>query len=364
MKKTIVFSDNSLWGCLNFRGYIINKFIEQGYQVVVVAPNESFVKVDIPANIIYESIKMERTGYNPIKDIVYMLHLHRIYRHYRPNIIFHYTIKPNIYGTFAAKMIGIPSVTMVTGLGYVFANRGIINDLIKKIYKIALGCSSYVMFLNKDNYNLMLNHKMVRTSNSILLKGGEGIEVSKFSLMSIDNETKPVFLMVARVLYDKGYAEFVEAARSNPTARFQLIGALDINPRAVPADIINNENSIEYLGFMPREQVFEYIKKCSCIVLPSYHEGMSITLVEAIAMGKPVICTDIAGCRETVEHGKNGYLVPLRDGKALSLACKKFISLSSAQKEKMAYYSRKKAELQFDVEKVWKIYRDIINEII
>lgn len=361
--KTILLSDNTLWSCLNFREYIINKFVDQGYHVVIVAPNDNFVEVDIPTNITYEPIEMKRTGSNPIKDFMYMIRLRAIYQKYKPFVIFHYTIKPNIYGTFAAKTLGIPSVAVVTGLGYVFANRGIICKIAHSLYRKALSFAQYVVFLNNDNYQLMLSREMVRISNSIVLTGGEGINIKCVEATPLSQIGQTYFLMIARVLYDKGYTEFVEAAKANPIAQFQLIGAIDINPQAVPPDIVKNETAIEYLGFIPRDKVFDYINKCSCVVLPSYHEGMSVTLTEAIAMGRPVICSDIAGCREMVDDGVNGYLVPPKDCKALAAACAKFIALSSEQKEEMARHSRRKAECQFDIENVWTVYQNIINNI-
>lgn len=169
--------------------------------------------------------------------------------------------------------------------------------------------------------------------------------------------------MIARVLYDKGYNEYVEAAKSNNEAEFRLIGAIDSNPKAVPREVVENEKSINYIGFMSRSEVLEQIHSADCIVLPSYHEGMSITLTEAIALGKPIITTDIAGCRETVDNEVNGYLVPARNGEALNVACKKFISLPYDKRQLMAQHSRAKAENEFGVDKVIKVYEDIIREL-
>lgn len=363
MAKTILFSDNSLWGCLNFRGYIIDSLIDQGYKVVIVAPNDSFVKVDILPRAIYEPVEMERTGSNPMKDFAYMMRLRALYKKHKPSLIFHYTIKPNIYGTFAAKMLGIPSVAMVTGLGYVFASGGVTSKIAQNLYKVALGFAGHVVFLNKDNYQLMLERKMVKPETSTLLSGGEGVDTSKFTATPLPTHNQTMFLMVARVLYDKGYSEFVEAAKANPSAKFQLIGAIDTNPKAVPDEVVRSEKAIEYLGFMPHGEVLQHIAQSSCVVLPSYHEGMSVTLTEAIAMARPVICSDIAGCRETVDDGVNGYVVPVKDGKALADACERFVNLSTAQKQEMATASRQKAEVQFDVKDVLTVYKDLINKL-
>lgn len=361
MAKTILFSDNSLWGCLNFRGYIIEKFIEDGYRVVVVAPNNSFVPVSVPESVIYEPIPMSRTGSNPLKDVIYLFKLRQIYKKYQPDIIFHYTIKPNIYGTFAAKMLGIPSVAMITGLGYVFSKGGVSNKIARILYKTSLRFASHVLFLNNDSYQLFLSKRFVISENSTLLRSGEGVDLRKFNTSPPSNNSDIIFLMVARVLYDKGYNEFVEAANANPMARFQLIGAIDTNPEAVPVDIVKNEKSIEYLGFMPREELIIHLQECSCVVLPSYNEGLSIALIEAAAIGKPIICSDIAGCREIVDDGKNGYLVQSKNGEALASACAKFIALSPAQKREMSLCSRHKAECEFDIKTVFETYRKLTD---
>ena len=174
-----------------------------------------------------------------------------------------------------------------------------------------------------------------------------------------------IFLMVARVLYDKGYAEYVEAARvvkkEYSNVEFQLLGNIDTTyPKSVPIEVVQKEQeigTIKYLGFA--EDIRPFMQAADCIVLPSYHEGMSRVLMEALAMRKPIITSDIPGCRETVDDGKNGFLVPPRDVGKLIMACKQFLSLSEIERLNMGIYSRKKAELEFDVQKVIAIYRQI-----
>ena len=174
-----------------------------------------------------------------------------------------------------------------------------------------------------------------------------------------------IFLMIARILYDKGYAEYVNAAKTihqkYPDAEFQLLGSIDIQyPNHVSENTVmedNNNGTINYLGVST--DVCSIIKKADCIVLPSYHEGLSRVLIEALAMGKPIITSDIPGCRETVEEGMNGYLVPSKNSEALADAFNRFISLSDIERQKMGVYSRKKAEKEFDVKNVIAIYRKI-----
>ena len=359
---TIIFSDNSLWGCLNFRAEIIKHFISKGYRVVIVAPEDKSLKAEIlPDGAIYEALEMQRAGGNPFKDLQYKKQLENIYSKYKPIIVFHYTVKSNIYGTLAAHRLGIPSVVVVTGLGYIFDNNGVVAKIGRMLYRKALKKAYKALFLNSDNLNIMLNKRYIKSDKTILLKGGEGIDLKQFTPQTLPNNKKTIFLMIARVLYDKGYNEYVEAAISNSDAEFRLIGAIDSNPKAVPRDVVENEKHINYMGFMGRNDVLEQIHKADCIVLPSYHEGMSITLTEAIALGKPIITTNIAGCRESVDDGINGYLIPAKNGEALSIACKKLISLSCEQRQSMSLHSRTKAINEFGIDNVINVYEDIIK---
>lgn len=363
--NTIVFSDNSLWGCINFRGSIIKHFIDNGYRVVVIAPEDKNLEAGkLPKGVILEPITMQRAGNNPFNDWKYARTLSKLYKKYNPILVFHYTIKPNIFGTFAATHCGIPSVTFVTGLGYVFANHGLTAKIGRLLYKIALKQASKALILNSDNCSLLINKGYVAKEKAILLTGGEGVDLQKFNVLPKHNNAKTVFLMVARVLYDKGYLEFVEAARANPNAEFRLVGAVDSNPQSVPIEVIENEKSIKYLGFIGKDAVKEQIQQADCIVLPSYHEGLSGVLMEALACGRPIITTDIAGCRETVDADVNGYLVPKKDAKALIEACDKFINLSIAKKQTMSEASRKKAEKEFDIKIVIEVYTAIVDEFV
>ncbi len=352
-----------MWGCLNYRGYVIRKFADAGYRVVIAAPDDSNGTSVIPPAVTYEPVRISRKGTNPFKDIFYLGRLFRLYRKYKPSVVFHYTIKPNIYGTLIAALIGIPSVAIVTGLGYVFNNNNITARIAKMLYTFALRFSTKTIFLNEDNMALMLRLGAVKSRRAMLLEGGEGVDVSSFAVEPVSKEQPRTFLMAARVLYDKGYREFVEAAKANPQARFILVGAIDVNPSAVPEEVVRGEKAIEYLGMMEHDRLMEQIKKASCVVLPSYHEGMSIVLIEAIALGRPVICSDIPGCRETVDEGVNGYKVPCRDAEALSQTCRRFTELPDDSMEAMSQASRSKAERQFDVHKVWAVYKEIIDTI-
>ena len=367
--KKILFCDNSLRSLINFRGDVINDYAKEGYDVVLVAPHDCEYMPEY-ANIKYMPIMISRTGTNPIKDIVYLKNLFSIYRHESPDCIFHYTIKPNIYGTFASALLGIPSSMIITGLGYTFNSNGLGSIIARMLYRCAMSLSKQVIVLNQNIQDKLIENHLVRYDKLILMPGGEGVNLDLFDAKSNQNKTtngKIVFLMIARVLYDKGYQEYVNAAevikKKFPDTEFSLLGSIDNDyPNHVPEYIVKQDTDrgiINYLGF--RSDVRDIIVKSDCIVHPSYHEGMSRVLMESLAMGKPIITTDIPGCRETVEDGKNGYIVQPKNAAALVEAIGKFLKLTHEERCNMGICSREKAEKEFDVKNVIKIYKQIFQ---
>ena len=366
-----LFCDNSIWGLVNFRAPVFRHFHEQGHEIVLVAPEEEGgqVKTEIPEYARYIPVHLARTGRNPLADIKYMRHLYRIYHSERPDYIFHYTIKPNIYGTLAARLCHIPCTAMVAGLGHVFSKHGISSCIARNLYKFALHCSKHVFVLNHDNYNTLLSCHITTKDKIILLEAGEGVDTKKISIKpSTDLHTS--FLMVARLLYDKGYGEFIDASKLLKTygvnAEILLLGPLDekapnsVSHETLDADVANGY--VNYLGFSTKP--LEIMGKASVIVLPSnYKEGLNRSLMEACALGKPIITTDIPGCRETVEDGVNGYLVPPRDGKALADAMLRYLEQSPEERARMGQESRRIAEERFDISHVIAEYDRIIDNI-
>lgn len=365
MGRKILFCDNSLRELLNFRGEVVRFYASQGAEVVLLAPPTS-TYVPVHANVRYIPVKLSRSGMNPLSDFFYILALYRIYKKEKPDYVFHYTIKPNIYGTFVAHILGIPSSLMIAGLGYVFYKKGLGCNIARYLYKWALRYPQYVLVLNVANKDFLLSNKTVQPEKLIHLRGGEGVDLKLFSeCVHPPVRNKMIFLMIARLLYDKGYAEYVDAARITkskyPDTEFQILGAIDtVYLNHVTEEQVKHDHDcgyIRYLGFCP--DVFSKIEAADCVVLPSYHEGLSRVLMEAIAMGKPVITSDIPGCRETVEEGVNGFLVPPKNGLALAEAIEKFVNLSFERRCKMGKCSRKKAEEEFDVKEVIDVYQKI-----
>lgn len=366
----VLFCDNSLRNLFNFRGDVIHSFLRKGWNVVIVVPDSKANDLSIVANEIkVYQLAVNPSGLNPLADLKYFTALHKVYCTEHPNIIFHYTIKPNIYGTLAARLCGIKTVAMVAGLGYIFTGNSVAKRLGRILYKVALRLSHKVLVLNKANYDLLLERRFVHKSRIKLLEGGEGVNLDRFPYIpKAFKETR--FLMVARVLYDKGYTEYAEAAamvkEKYPRAKIELLGPMaEDSPMGVPQAVIAADETagkISYLG--ETNDVTQYLRQDGIVVVcSSYHEGLNRSLMEACAMGCPAITTDIPGCRETVVEDENGILVPMKNSAALAAAMIRFMEMTAEEKQKMSRNAHNRAKELFNVKSVISAYDNLIESL-
>lgn len=369
----IVLCDNRLGGLLGFRREVILHFVEQGYQVTLLSPrattNWDMVGKPLPCVRIV-NVPMSPNGLNPFTDIRTYFAYRRIFREIKPDIVFTYTIKPNIYAGLAAKSLNIKCVSMFAGLGYIFEGDSFLRRLIIRFYKRGVSGSKYVLVLNQMIHDKLLEKKIVDDKRMILLSGGEGINLDEYPFSEANYTSGIRFVLLARVLYDKGYTEFVQAAkvihRQFRHTQFEILGPLAYDsPMGVEDAVFESDRTAGYFRYLGvTNAVQEFLSSPNVVlVLPSYHEGMSRSLMEGLAVGRPIITTDIPGCKETVEEGKNGYLVPKADTSKLIAAIKRFIALPEKDKEHMAAYSRHIAEAKFDVQNVIKVYDQIIENL-
>ena len=308
---------------------------------------------------------------NPLNDLRTLFQLVRIYRKNEFDFIFHYTIKPNIYGTLAARWCKIPSIAITTGLGRLFSfNNKVVKYLSTKLYQVAARYSQQIWFLNQSDLDNFIGRGITTKKKAFLLPS-EGIDTQKFKPKETYyvNEKKQLsFLFAGRVIWDKGVKEFVEAAkiikREYKNIEFQMLGFIDpSNPNAVPYEDIQKwqkRNIISYLG--ETEDVRPYLDDSSCLVFPSfYNEGISRILLEAAAMAKPIITTDNVGCRDVVKDNYNGFICKIKDKNDLVLKIRKFMTLTQKEQELMGLNGRKVVLENFNEEQIIKIYTDYLS---
>lgn len=364
---------NSTWNIYNFRLHIVKKLLEKGYEVSIIAPVDPYIsKLKDLAGVSFVPLKhLKRKSTNPIDDIRLFFELWGIVKNEKFDLIINFTIKPNIYAGFVAGMRSIPFITVVTGLGYTFLHKGIINTITKVLYRLAFKKSSKVIFENEDDLILFKKLAIVPSTKGISVKGC-GIDTAWFKPGETEQEkgTPTVFSFIGRLLYDKGIYEFIEAARLVRAKRqdieFWVIGPIDKeNPSALKEeDLLSwiKQKTVVYHG--NADDVRPYIERSNCIVTPSYREGLPKINLEALAMAKAVITSDSAGCRETVTDGQNGYLFEVKNVKDLASKILKFAALSRSEQQQMGARGREKAETIFNDKLISGEYLSIIHEVL
>ncbi len=363
----IIFAGNTAWGMYNFRKPILQYFIQNGTEVIVICPKDKIYQEKLwSIGCKCYTIDIEAKGNNPIKDMKTMWQIRRILKKENPDCCFFYTIKPNIYGSMAAASLNIPYIPIITGLGYVFLVDNYVSKIAKFLYKIAFKRAKQVWFLNQDDVNAFKKEKLIDENKISILKG-EGIDVNKFEIHHTNKEIS--FLLVARMLWDKGVGEFVEAAKmlkaKYPDTKFRLLGFLNVdNPSAISKEQMEEwikEGDIEYLG--TTNDVRPFLYDASCIVLPSYREGISFSLMEGAASGKPLVTTNAIGCKDIVDNEVTGYLCKLKDSIDLAKQMEKIILMPEVERIKMGLKGREKIKNEFGINLVINKYAEILNNI-
>jgi glycosyltransferase involved in cell wall biosynthesis len=351
----------------NFRGSLIKEFIRTGHRVVACAPDilpETEQNLSSMGAEVRET-PFHRDGKNILDDITYFRNIRSLIKAEQADLVLTYTIKPNIWGALAARSRGVRSVSMITGLGYAFTDTGykpglgtrLLRTAIRRLYRLATNANWKIFFQNTDDPVDFKKAGCLGDTSKIRIVNGSGIDLAQFPQrpMPDDFETAPVFLMIARLLHNKGVIEYVQAAtkvkQNMPTARFMLVGPEDTGPDGIDSRLIPDWTAvgIEYLG--AQDDVRPFIEDCHVFVLPSYREGTPRSNLEAMATGRPILTTDVPGCRATVVQGGNGFLVPVRDPDALADAMQHLIDTPHLT-EIMALKSRQIAEDKYDVNKV------------
>ena len=360
---------NTAWAIYTYRQGLIRELASHGVEVIVLAPRDRTFELLTAMGCRCIELPVASKGTNPRDDLRTLWALFRHYRSIRPDIVFHYTIKPNIYGSIAAKLAGVNSVAVTTGLGYVFIQHSRAAQVAKMLYRFAFRFPREVWFLNRDDKSAFIDQNLLVHPERARLLHGEGIDLEQFVVTPLPDTDHFNFVLIGRLLWDKGVGEYVEAARRlrkrYPQARFQLLGPVGVdNPSAITrAEVAawEQEGVIEYLG--EAHDVRPFIAAANCVVLPSYREGVPRTLMEASAMGRPIVATDVPGCREVVAHGINGLLCEVRNANSLADRLAQMLDMDGEERRAMGERGRHKVMAEFDERVVINQYKDLIRNL-
>lgn len=355
-----------------FRKEVIDSLVEHGYKVILSCPESH--RLDCFRNnnsIVVEDVEIDRRGTNPIHDLKLLYDYIKFYRQHKPDVVCTFTIKPNVYGSIAADIMGIPHINNITGLGSGFQNGGFIQRIVIKLYKRALKNSKMVFFQNMENQRIAIESKLLSDKTPYRCIPGSGVNLERFTVSpkSIETENKVIFNYIGRVLKDKRIDDYLDAARKikkkcNDVV-FNIIGFVE------PSEIhyirlleeLELQGIIHYCGSV--DDVRPYVKESDAIIHPSsYGEGISNVLLESAASGKAIITTDISGCKECVDDGVSGFIYHAEDVIQLVNKIEKFIALTPQQRTDMGLAGRRKVEKEFDRNIVVNAYLQVIKEII
>lgn len=353
--------------------------LASGQEVTAVAPYDEHAARIEEIGVRFLALPMDNKGTHPLRDLRLLLAFVSLFRKERPDIAISYTIKPVIYATMAARWLGIPAVSVVTGLGTVFSRENLLTKLVEWLYRVSQSDVRKIFFLNEADMQIFRRRKLT----PVALMGrlpSEGIDLSHFNMIehhqdlaggvACDSQRPVRFLLMARMLWDKGIGEYVEAARQvrhkYPDAEFGLLGFLDVqNPTAISRSQMEEwvrEGVVNYLGVT--NDVRQAVAWSDCVVLPSFYgEGIPRTLLEAAAMGRSIVTTDTVGCRDVVDDGVNGYLCRSKDAVDLANKLIQIIELTPDERQAMGERGRQKVEREFDERVVIDHYLKVISSI-
>ena len=351
--RTLLLSANSSWNIAHFRSGLVRGLVDHGYRVVVAAPDDGYGDRVVRLGAEFLPLPVNSSGTSIHEDAKLFLRFRTIIRKLEPYAFLGFTAKPNVYGSLAAQLSGVKVINNITGLGTVFIKRSMLTVVVAGLYRLALRNSSTVLFQNSEDLKFFVAKGIIPRSKADRVPG-DGVDLDRFKPSRSARRPGPFrFLLIGRLLWDKGVGEFVAAARivrgTHPNVAFQLLGPVGVdNKTAIPAETLAQwieEGVIEYLG--QSEDVRPALRLADCVVLPSYREGLPRTLLEGSAMGKPLIATDVPGCRDVVIDGETGLLCDARSAEALAEAMKRMLKLPPQQRSEMGRRGRAHIEANY-----------------
>ncbi len=369
--KKILFIDNTAHHLLG-QLHLMSAFRNNGYIVEVIVPNDKKYYLELEdSGIICHEIQIDGKGLNPFKDYSLIQNFKNLFLQLKPDLICSFTIKPNLYVSIAARQFNIPVIAGVTGLGTAFLKQNLLNYLVVKLYKFSFKQIGCVFFQNQDDKLTFDSLGITEHARYSITLPGDGVDLNKFSYVGLVNSPGTKFIFSGRLLWDKGLGELVEAMKivkhKDPNAQLTVIGNLFLgNPSGISETKIlewHDSGVFNYLGMV--DNVFEVMSDTDCMVLPSYYkEGLPRVLMEASAMGKPIITVDSVGCRDAIEDGVTGFLAKVKDVDSLANSMIKFIELPFDTKVEMGLNGRRKMEQEFDQKIVINKYLEVAKKLL
>ena len=345
----LLFLANYDLGLYQFRKELIAALLAPGHEVLISLPYGARVKPLVEMGCHFFDTPVDRRGINPLTDFRLLLQYRSLIRREKPDFVITYTIKPNIYGGMVCRFLRVPYAVNITGLGTAFQKRGVLRTLVTVLYRMGLKRAKVVFFENEDNLRLLVQERIVSAGQTCLLPGA-GVNLDEFRLLPYPEDSGATrFLFMGRVMREKGVDELFAAMERLHSEGFSC--TLDVlgNYEEDYADAMARWETAGWLRYHGYQaDVRPYIANCHCFVLPSWHEGMANTNLEAAACGRPVITSDIPGCREAVEDGVSGFLCKPQNAESLYQAMKRFLTLSQPQRQAMGQAGRKRMEAIFD----------------
>ncbi len=367
----IAFCINTAWNIYNFRKILIDHFISQGHEVICIAPKDDFSEKLKALGCRVVDIKLNSKGSNPVQDLNFGIKLSQILKKEKPDALLSYTIKPNIYGSLFSGLHKVPVIANVSGLGTTFIRENLTSFFAKLLYRISLKRAAVVFFQNREDLELFSDLGLVPAEKARLIPGS-GVDTNLFSAEVVQTENSGVFtfLMLSRIIYDKGIRELLDASKTlaekNKDFRVILSGKIEDDARLGPTKeefLKSIENSpVEYRPFS--ERIRELVAGSDCVILPSYREGLPKSLLEGASMQKPLIATDVPGCREVVKDGLNGFLCRPMDHQSLAEAMKRILDTPRGELENMGSHGRRLVVDRFSKDLVIEAYSKALEKVL
>lgn len=363
-RKTILILVNHEIVIYNFRKELVERLLEDGHKVIISSPKGEKIRTLVEIGSLHDEVKLNRHGINPIEELNLYKYYKKLMRKYRPDVVFGYTIKPNIHGAMAAKKYNIPFIANITGLGSAVEKRSILQKITILMYKKAFSEINTIFFQNKENQQFFVDNNIAIDKHELI--PGSGVNLDYFELEQYPSTNEKIeFVFISRIMKEKGIDQYLEAAnyitKKYPKTRFHVCGFCEEEYEEILEDY-QSKGIIKYHGMIT--DIREILKKSHCTVHPTYYpEGLSNVLLESAACGRPIISTNRSGTREVINNGINGFLIDEKDTEDLIEKIEKFINLTFDEKRNMGIYGRKKVESEFDRQIVVNAYLKKLKNI-